>query len=93
MEQRRRFIVRGTVQGVGFRDYVMKRGRLLGLTGWVRNLPDGRTVEAVAQGDGPSLEAFAEDFMRGPRGARVTEFQAQPEPADAKLNGPFAIKK
>ena len=59
--------MRGKVQGVGFRDYIAKRAQLLGLSGWVRNLPDGESIEAVAEGDIASLETFAQEMMHGPR--------------------------
>lgn len=68
----------GVVQGVGFRAAVQRRARELGLTGWVRNLPDGR-VELVAEGDVPRVEALL-DFCRvGPRGAHVTGMEVEYE--------------
>jgi acylphosphatase len=59
------------VQGVGFRDYVETRARSLGLTGYVRNLSDGRSVEVVAEGARHDLERLADDLHRGPSGAHV----------------------
>ncbi len=67
-----RAVVRGRVQGVGFRDYARTRARSLGLTGYVRNLPDGRSVEVVAEGPRHDLERLADDLRRGPSGAHVT---------------------
>ena len=68
--QARRFVVRGRVQGVGFRHHTKLRARELGLVGWVRNLPDG-SVEVVAQGAAAELGRLA-DFLRvGPPSARV----------------------
>jgi len=64
-------VVRGRVQGVGFRDYVYTRARFLGLTGYVRNLPDGRSLEVVAEGPRPALEQLLEYLHQGPRLARV----------------------
>ena len=62
--------VKGIVQGVFFRDTTGHVAKDLGLTGWVRNLPDGR-VEAVFQGDKGACQK-ALDFMRvGPHAARV----------------------
>lgn len=66
-----RVVVRGRVQGVGFRDFVYTRARFLGLRGYVRNLPDMRSVEVVAEGERTSLEQLLEYLREGPRGARV----------------------
>ncbi len=67
-----RAIVRGRVQGVGFRDYVETRARSLGLTGFVRNLPDGRSIEVVAEGARVDLERLADHLHKGPSSAHVT---------------------
>jgi len=66
-----RAVVRGRVQGVGFRDYVYTRARFLGLRGYVRNLPDGRSLEVVAEGPREDLEQLLEYLREGPRTARV----------------------
>lgn len=66
-----RVVVRGRVQGVNFRDYVLTRARFLGLTGHVRNLPDGRSVEVVAEGPRSDLERLLEHLYEGPRLSRV----------------------
>ena len=63
-------LVRGRVQGVGFRWFVLKRARDLGLSGQVRNRPDG-TVEAEAEGARSALEEWLERLREGPAGARV----------------------
>ncbi len=65
-------VVSGRVQGVSFRAYTQLRGRDLGLTGWVRNLPSG-AVEVVAEGDADSLYAFVEFLHAGPPSARVED--------------------
>ena len=65
-----RILVEGRVQGVFFRAYTRDRARELGLSGWVRNLVDGR-VEVFAQGDRPSLLALLEWCGRGSPMARV----------------------
>jgi acylphosphatase len=66
-----RAVVRGRVQGVGFRDYVLNRARFLGVTGYVCNLPDGHSVEVVAEGGRGDLEQLAEFLRDGPRLSRV----------------------
>jgi acylphosphatase len=66
-----RVVVRGRVQGVGYRDFVYMRARFLGLRGYVRNLPDMRSVEVVAEGERGSLEQLLDYLREGPRGARV----------------------
>ncbi len=62
--------VRGRVQGVGFRFFVLEQANTLGLFGWVRNLPD-RRVEVVAEGERAILEQLLTELRRGPRGAYV----------------------
>lgn len=66
-----RAVVRGRVQGVGFRDYVETRARVLRLAGSVRNLPDGCSVEVIAEGRRESLEQLIEHLREGPRMSRV----------------------
>ncbi len=66
-----RAVVRGRVQGVNFRQFVITRARFLGLTGYARNLPDGRSVEVVAEGERSGLEQLLEDLHEGPRMSRV----------------------
>ena len=73
---RMRAIVKGIVQGVGYRFFVEDRAYELGLTGYVRNLPDG-TVEVVAEGDKEVLELLLEHLRRGPRSARVTDVEVE----------------
>jgi acylphosphatase len=60
----------GRVQGVCFRDYTRQTATALGLTGWVRNLPDGR-VEAVMEGARAAVDLAVLECRKGPRGARV----------------------
>jgi acylphosphatase len=68
-----RAIVRGRVQGVGFRYFVLRRAEALGLRGWVRNLPDGRQVEIEAEGAEEAVESLLAAVRQGPLGARVDE--------------------
>ncbi|MCH7809526.1 MAG: acylphosphatase [Chloroflexi bacterium] len=67
-----RAVVCGRVQGVGFRDYVETLARSLGLTGYVRNLPDGRSIEVVAEGSRHDLERLVDHLHGGPSSAHVT---------------------
>jgi acylphosphatase len=64
-------IVRGRVQMVGFRYFVIEEARRLGLTGWVRNGDDGSTLEVVAEGDEAALRQLEQALHAGPSGARV----------------------
>ena len=66
-----RVVVHGNVQGVGFRRFVEREARALGLRGWVQNRGDG-DVEAEAEGGQTALQALIEALRRGPVGARVT---------------------
>ncbi len=71
-------LIGGRVQGVAFRYFVEKWAVVHGLTGWVRNLDDGR-VEVLAEGERAGLEAFAERLRQGPRLAVVEEFDLRRE--------------
>ena len=70
-------VVRGRVQGVGFRASAAHEGHRLGLTGWVRNLMDG-TVEVLAAGDDAAVDQLVTWLRRGPRGAHVTGLDVAP---------------
>jgi acylphosphatase len=63
-------LIRGVVQGVGYRMFAARVARTLGLNGFVRNLDDGR-VEVVAAGPAEILERFRADLRIGPPGGRV----------------------
>jgi acylphosphatase len=65
-----RYLVRGRVQGVGYRYFVLKEAELLGATGFVRNLPDG-SVEVVAEADEKVLQRLEARLREGPSFARV----------------------
>ncbi len=73
--ERLHLLISGRVQGVWYRASTRVRARELGLTGWVRNLRDGR-VEALAEGPRSDLEALLEWCHRGPELARVTGIEA-----------------
>ena len=68
----RQLTITGRVQGVGFRFYMQRKARELGLTGWVRNCRDG-SVEAVVQGAPGAVEAMIAWAQRGPPSAVVAE--------------------
>lgn len=64
------FHVRGTVQGVGYRRFVLKEAQALGLAGWVRNEADG-SVSGEVEGPEPALATFRSQLARGPAFAGV----------------------
>lgn len=66
----RHYIVRGHVQGVGYREFARKRAEELGITGMVRNLDDGN-VEVIAAGTKSQLDALAGYLHRGPQFGQV----------------------
>ncbi len=70
-----RAVVRGMVQAVGFRQFVLIRARSLGLAGYVRNGDDGLSVEVVAEGPVAALEELLGHLRRGPFLARVDEVE------------------
>jgi acylphosphatase len=82
--------VRGTVQGVGFRWFVVRVAAGLDLAGWVANDADG-TVHCVAEGRREALERLLEQLRAGPPGARVADVSATWLPAAGGLDG-FAVR-
>jgi DNA ligase D-like protein (predicted 3'-phosphoesterase) len=72
-----RVTVRGRVQGVGFRDAVVRRADRLGVMGWVRNGDDG-SVRVHAEGAEEAVAALTGLLREGPRGARVEEVEVEP---------------
>ena len=71
-----RAVVRGMVQAVGYRQFVLIRARSLNLSGYVRNSDDGRSVEVVAEGPVAALEELLQHLRRGPFLSRVDEVEA-----------------
>lgn len=89
MSARARVVVRGFVQGVGFRASTRARAVSLGLAGWVRNQGDG-SVEAVFEGERDRVESMLDWCRRGPAGARVDDVEASWEqPAG---DGGFSVR-
>jgi acylphosphatase len=82
--------VYGTVQGVGYRYFVVRHARRLGLTGFVRNLADG-SVEVVAEGKAATLKELVSLLEAGPSGAAVERVEAGWE-GHAKGYGSFDLK-
>jgi len=66
------FLVKGRVQGVGFRWFVQREAAELGLRGWVRNAEEGH-VEVLAAGEPDQLKDLMQALARGSRGSRVDE--------------------
>ena len=75
---RRRVLIKGRVQGVGFRWSCRRMAVAAGLAGWCRNLPDGR-VEACFEGDPAAVEAAVAWCREGPPSAIVTSVDVTPE--------------
>jgi acylphosphatase len=74
--KRVRIVVSGLVQGVFYRAQTREEAQFLGLSGWVRNLPDGR-VEVVAEGPKDDLERLVAWCWKGPPSARVTGVEVE----------------
>jgi len=85
----RRLVVRGRVQGVGFRYAAQEAAERLGVSGWVRNRRNG-TVEALVQADAPAVTAMIEWCRRGPPAAQVEEVEVA-EAVTEELAG-FALR-
>jgi acylphosphatase len=85
-----RYRVRGRVQGVGFRWYALRAARDAGLSGWVRNLPDG-TVEAVAAGEDAALARFRAALESGPPASSVDSVEESEAGGEELLAGRFQV--
>ena len=79
------------MQGVYFRAFVQRHAQALGLPGWARNLPDGATVEVVAEGSRAALDGLLAQLRKGPPGAKVDVVEESWTPV-VGLGGPFAIR-
>jgi len=83
-------VVRGFVQGVGFRWFVEREAARLGLTGWVVNRADG-SVEVVAEGVQDALGLLVLQLWEGPSGSSVSDVEIRHEPARGNIVG-FGIR-
>jgi acylphosphatase len=90
---RRRVVVRGRVQGVGFRWFVREHAQALRLAGWVRNLPDGM-VELEVEGSDEKVAELLGHVAEGPDGAVVAAVEdVQLSSLPAPLPNPFTIER
>lgn len=88
----RHYLVKGRVQGVGFRWFVHREAGALGLKGWVRNTEDGH-VEVVAAGFGEDLAELSKALHQGSRGSRVDSIvEHDLDESEAADLGPFQIE-
>ena len=78
------FRIRGRVQGVGFRAFVLRNARALGLRGWVKNVGYDQ-VETVAEGDEQVLKKFREQLKIGPTSSHVDEITTEIEPVTGEF--------
>jgi len=85
-------VVRGRVQGVGFRWFVREKARALRLTGWVHNRADG-AVEVFAIGEDAALARLRAALRAGPAGAQVSAVEDEVEEPSAAALDPFGILK
>ena len=90
MRERLEAVIRGRVQGVGFRWFVTTEGQHLGLSGWVANRNDG-SVHLVAEGERADLDRLAERLSIGPAGARVDDVRLRWLPAAGMPQG-FTVR-
>jgi acylphosphatase len=84
--------IRGRVQGVGFRWFVVERARRLGLAGWVKNRADGN-VEVAAAGEPAALELLEAAVAAGPATAEVQHVEKLDTVPPDSLRTPFAIAR
>lgn len=83
--------ITGRVQGVSYRAYTQKQARRLGLTGWVRNLSDGR-VELVAEGPAAEVDALLAWCRKGPMFARVDHVEVREIPPSGEFEA-FDVRR
>lgn len=88
---RRRYLIAGRVQGVGYRFFARRSAARLGVSGWVRNLPNGQ-VEVQGQGSPEELESFEVELRRGALGSLVTEFAVSEILDEAEVARTFLVR-
>jgi acylphosphatase len=86
----RRFVLRGHVQGVGFRFFAESAARVEGLSGWVQNQHDG-SVEVFAEGDREAVDRFETKLRRGPARARIERIVVDDEAPSGQSRG-FSVR-
>lgn len=86
-----RLRIHGRVQGVGYRDSMRREAESLGLSGWVRNCPDG-TVEALVQGRQESVDRLVDWAGQGPRFAKVERVERLPASIETDAIPGFTIR-
>ncbi len=91
-QQTRRYFVSGGVQGVGYRYFTQHTAAKLHLSGYVRNLHDGR-VEVLASGTAEQLAQLRAQLERGPRFASVREVREEEAAPDTRFAGEFVITR
>jgi acylphosphatase len=90
--QAKLYRVSGTVQGVGFRFFVSRAARQIGIEGYAKNLRDGR-VEVYAIGTPIKLAALRKELQRGPRSAVVSDVAEQDAAIQPKFEHGFSIER
>jgi acylphosphatase len=83
-------VIRGRVQGVGFRYFTESVAAREGLHGWVTNLPGGH-VEARVEGEAEAVERFERAIRHGPPGARVDDVEVEDEAPNGRESG-FTVR-
>jgi acylphosphatase len=83
---RTRIVVKGVVQGVGFRYFTHHLARTLGLSGYVKNRPDG-SVEVEVEGEDDAVRAFLDEVSVGPRASYVTGIDIENLPPGGSYDG------
>jgi len=83
------FVVRGRVQGVGYRAFAVAAARKAGVSGWVHNAADG-SVSGEAEGEPAAIEDFLTALRRGPTFARVASVDSTTVPATGSAG--FAVR-
>jgi acylphosphatase len=84
---RRRILVRGRVQGVGFRWFARDVAEAMGIAGTVRNLRDGRTVEVIAEASPELMARYVEALRSGPPGSYVAGLEEEDIAVDGAFDG------
>ncbi len=82
----RRFVIKGRVQGVGYRFHAVEAARVEGIHGWVRNRTDG-AVEVLVEGDAEAVTRMEWALRRGPRPARVESVDVTDEAVSGLTTG------